>query len=64
MGCIQSNRRCIYMDEKKHPSVILDGRPNFENRPEITDEHKKIVKETWSIIKLDISRVGVVLFMR
>lgn len=52
------------MDEKKHQSMILDGRPNFENRPEITDEHKRIVKETWSIIKLDISRIGVVLFMR
>jgi len=52
------------MDEKKQHSMILDGRPKFENRPEITDEHKRIVKETWGIIKLDISRVGVVLFMR
>lgn len=64
MGCVQSNKRCIYYDEKKQQNLLLDMKPNSENRPELTDEHKEIVRETWNIIKLDIERVGVVMFMR
>ncbi|XP_052766614.1 cytoglobin-1-like [Mya arenaria] len=61
MGCLQSNRRCFY---KENPAVFLDIKPTAENRPEITEEHIRIIRETWNIIRLDIARVGVVLFMR
>jgi len=64
MGCVQSNNRCVYTNEKKSQSLLLDMKPSSENRPELSEEHKEIVRETWSIIKLDIERVGVVMFMR
>ncbi|KAH3854812.1 neuroglobin-like [Dreissena polymorpha] len=61
MGCTHSDRKCFY---KECHAVIMDGKPNALNRPEITDEHITIVRETWNVIKLDIARVGVVMFMR
>lgn len=32
-------------------------------KPRVTEEQKDIIKRTWEIIKLDISRVGVYLFI-
>lgn len=64
MGCIQSSNHRLYSNDIKHLSVMTDTKPTADNRPELTEEHKQIVQETWNIIKLDISRIGIVLFMR
>ena len=64
MGCIQSNKYYLSSDNKKQTSEISESKHVPENRPELTVEHKQIVRETWTIIKLDISKIGVVLFMR
>lgn len=42
-------------------SQTLRGLP--EQRPDFTDEQKKIVLESWKVIQKDIARVGVVMFM-
>ncbi|XP_045187996.1 cytoglobin-1-like [Mercenaria mercenaria] len=64
MGCIQSGKRHLYTDNEKQLSVTIESKPAAENRPELSEEHKIIVRETWNVIKLDISRIGVVMFMR
>lgn len=42
-------------------SQTLRGLP--EERPEFTNQQKKIVLESWKVIQKDISRVGVVMFI-
>nr|KAG5704252.1 hypothetical protein BaRGS_012540 [Batillaria attramentaria] len=42
-------------------SQTLRGLP--EQRPEFTDEQKRIVLESWNVIQKDIARVGVVMFV-
>ena len=64
MGCIQSGKQHIYSDNKKQSSIVFESKHVPENRPELTNEHKQIVRETWTIIKLDIAKIGVVMFMR
>lgn len=64
MGCIQSSNRRLYTQDVKQHSVIIETKPVANNRPDLTDDQKQIVRETWNTIKLDISRIGVVLFMR
>lgn len=64
MGCLQSRDGHLYLNDLKRSSVHIETKPVAENRPELTDEQIQIVRETWSSIKLDISRIGVVLFMK
>ena len=40
----------------------LRGLPNA--RPEFTDAQKELVLESWKTVQQDISRVGVVMFMK
>ena len=64
MGCIQSGKQCFPSENKNQSSVIFETKHVPENRPELTEEHKQIVRETWNVIKLDIAKIGVVMFMR
>lgn len=59
-----ARRRKLYMDEKRKQSYIVQSRPTKETRPDLTDEQRQIVKRTWDIVKKDISRVGVVTFLK
>lgn len=42
--------------------VAVAEKSRFGNRPEISDETIRIVRETWKFFKVDITRVGVVVF--
>ena len=52
------------MDEKRKQSYIVQARPTKDTRPILTDEQKHIVTHTWDIVKKDISRVGVITFLK
>ena len=64
MGCIQSSKQYFSSENENQSSDLSETKYVPENRPELTEEHKQIVRETWTIIKLDISKIGVVMFMR
>ena len=68
MECLKgkeaARKRKQYMDENRKQSYIVQTRPTKDTRPVLTDEQKQIVTCTWDIVKKDISRVGVITFLR
>ena len=64
MGCDQSKMRRLYMNDERKQSYIVQSQPSRATRPELIDEHKQVVRETWDIVKHDIAKVGVIAFMK
>ena len=64
MGCFHSHKSSVYAEERKFRAAVLGPTPNRENRPEITEAHMRIIRETWKVIKLDITKTGIVMFIR
>lgn len=50
------------------PFNTIDGSPEepleAENIPELTDRQIELVLETWNVIQKDMSKVGVIMFMK
>lgn len=46
-------------EEEEDPTPSDD-----EEMPQLSEEQKKLIKETWKEIESDVSRVGVVMFVR
>ncbi|KAL4237674.1 hypothetical protein ACF0H5_002388 [Mactra antiquata] len=72
MGCVQSNEKPLTKNDttskiviKLKPvfSDIVADKTTWNKRYELSEETKHIVKTTWTIIKQDIARVGVVTFV-
>ncbi|KAJ8308105.1 hypothetical protein KUTeg_012979 [Tegillarca granosa] len=63
MGCSMSSGERLYASEspviKKYMSSLDDP-----NRPVMSERQKELVVDTWKIVKDDISKVGVITFMR
>lgn len=58
MGCSASRTRgTVTLD------VVEPKRRKLKSRPELTHEMVQIVRETWKVVKLDIARAGVILFL-
>ena len=64
LGCEQTKKRKFYMDETRTASCILQSRLSKDSRPDLKNDQKKLIQETWAIVKEDISRVGVITFMK
>lgn len=66
MGCINSTKRRKFdgQNYRKQSVVSTTHRFNPDDRPKFTESQMKIVTDTWRLVQEDISKVGVVTFMR
>ncbi|KAK3597356.1 hypothetical protein CHS0354_034600 [Potamilus streckersoni] len=78
MGCLYSknrkealrkNKTVTTNSKKKYLTQNLQTKDNVQcngipqNFPEITEEQKRLIMESWNIIQTDMAKVGVVMFM-
>lgn len=63
MECFRSVLSCFNLVPKRPEKYTLKKMYCSLNRPDITPVDIEIVKETWQEVKLDIAKVGVVLFV-
>ncbi|KAK3601257.1 hypothetical protein CHS0354_040436 [Potamilus streckersoni] len=61
-GCDRSKKQRTYLDDSRRSVTAVDDCQ--ELLPNLTADQKCILEETWGIVQSDISKVGVVLFMR
>lgn len=64
MGCLFSREKTT--DSREVVRVDSERRPycNGMTSTEFTEEQKHLVKTTWNIVREDISKVGVITFLR
>jgi len=64
MGCNQSVGKYINIHHGDSCCIVMYERPCINNRPVVAKEQVQIVRESWVIIKRDIAKIGIVIFLR
>ncbi|GAB1601396.1 non-symbiotic hemoglobin-like [Argonauta hians] len=65
MGCKNSTKKKLSLDadHNRNPEQVPPSRP-IKERPPFTEHQKELIRRSWKMIQDDISKVGVITFLR